>query len=43
MQKYNTDIDLFPNNIAAALFGFQKNDAYFRTEGAARNAPQVKF
>jgi LemA protein len=43
VQKYNTDIDLFPNNIAAALFGFQKNDAYFRTEGAARNAPQVKF
>jgi LemA protein len=43
VQKYNTDIELFPNNIAASLFGFQRNDAYFKTEGAARNAPKVAF
>jgi len=43
VQKYNTDIELFPNNIAASLFGFQRNDAYFKTEGGARNAPKVTF
>jgi LemA protein len=43
VQRYNTTIDLFPNNIAASLFSFQRNDAYFRTDAAARQAPQVKF
>src|SRR6202162_493587 len=43
VQKYNTDIELFPNNIAASLFGFQRNDAYFKTEPGARNAPKVAF
>jgi len=43
VQRYNTTIDLFPNNIAALLFGFQRNDAYFRTDAGARQAPQVKF
>jgi len=43
VQKYNTDIELFPNNIAAGLFGFHRNDAYFKTEGAAREAPKVTF
>ena len=43
VQKYNTSIDLFPNNIAAGLFGFQRNDAYFKTDPAARTAPKVAF
>ena len=43
VQQYNTKIDLFPNNIAASLFGFQRNDAYFRTDPGARNAPKVAF
>jgi LemA protein len=43
VQKYNTDIALFPTNIAASLFGFQRNDAYFKTEAGARNAPKVAF
>jgi LemA protein len=43
VQAYNTNIDLFPNNIAASLFGFQKNDAYFKTDPAARTAPKVAF
>ena len=43
VQKYNTSIDLFPNNIAAGLFGFQRNDAYFKTDPAARVAPKVAF
>lgn len=43
VQKYNTSIELFPNNIAAALFGFQRNDAYFRAAPESRTAPAVKF
>ena len=43
VQKYNTDIALFPNNVAASMFGFQRNDAYFKTEPGARNAPKVAF
>lgn len=43
VQKYNTTIELFPNNIAAALFGFSRNNDYFRVEPGARTVPQVKF
>ena len=43
VQRYNTDIELFPNNIAASMFGFQRNDAYFKTAPDARNAPKVTF
>ncbi len=43
VQRYNTDIELFPNNIAASLFNFTKNNAYFTTEPGAREAPKVKF
>lgn len=43
VQKYNTTIELFPNNLAAGLFGFQRNDAYFRTDPGKRDAPNVKF
>ncbi|MBL8214324.1 MAG: LemA family protein [Bryobacterales bacterium] len=43
VQRYNTSIELFPNNIAAGLFGFNRNDAYFKTDPGARNAPAVKF
>jgi LemA protein len=43
LQKYNTDIDLFPKNIAASMFGFQRNDAYFKAEAGAKEVPKVKF
>jgi len=43
VQRYNTDIALFPHNIAAALFGFQREDAYFRAEPGAKEVPKVKF
>ena len=43
VQKYNTNIELFPNNIAASLFGFPRNDAYFNVEPGARTAPKVNF
>lgn len=41
--RYNTSIELFPNNIAAGLFGFQRNDAYFKTDPGSRTAPKVAF
>ncbi len=43
VQKYNTTIEMFPNNIAAALFGFRRNDAYFRTDPASRQAVPVRY
>ncbi len=43
VQKYNTTIGLFPNNMFAGALGFHRNDDYFKTEPGARTAPQVKF
>lgn len=43
VQAYNTNIQLFPNNIVASMSGFQREDAYFRAADAARQAPTVKF
>ena len=43
LQKYNTDIQVFPKNIAASLFGFARNDAYFKADAGAREVPKVKF
>src|SRR5215813_8516984 len=43
VQRYNTSIELFPNNIVAGLSGFTRNDAYFKTEPGARTAPKVQF
>ncbi len=41
VQRYNTNIQLFPKNIAASMFGFQREDAYFKADAGARTAPQV--
>ncbi len=43
VQRYNTTIGLFPNNLVAGLFGFKRNEAYFETPPAAREAPKVQF
>jgi LemA protein len=43
VQKYNTDLQLFPANIVASMSGFQREDAYFKTEPDARTAPKVQF
>jgi LemA protein len=43
VQRYNTTIELFPNNIAASLFGIQRNNAYFKTDPGSRTAPKVNF
>jgi LemA protein len=43
VQHYNTSIQMFPDNIVASLGGFERNDAYFKTEPGARTAPKVQF
>lgn len=43
VQNYNTSIALFPNNLVAGMSGFTRNDAYFKTEPDARQAPKVQF
>ena len=43
VQRYNTDIALFPKNIAASMFGFPREDAYFKADTSAKEAPKVKF
>jgi LemA protein len=43
VQKYNTDLQIFPANLVASMSGFQREDAYFKTEPGARTAPKVQF
>ena len=43
LQDYNTYIGLFPNNIVASMSGFTRDEAYFKTEEGARQAPKVNF
>jgi LemA protein len=43
VQDYNTYLSLFPNSLVASLGGFTRNDAYFKTDEGARQAPKVKF
>jgi len=43
LQRYNTSIELFPNNLVAGMSGLARNDAYFQTEPGARTAPKVQF
>src|SRR5437879_9189667 len=43
LQDYNTFLSLFPNNLVAGLSGFTRNDAYFKTDEGARQAPKVNF
>jgi LemA protein len=43
LQDYNTYLSLFPNNLVASLSGFARNDAYFKTDEGARQAPKVNF
>jgi LemA protein len=43
LQDYNTYISLFPNNLIASMSGFARNDAYFKADEGARQAPKVNF
>jgi LemA protein len=43
VQDYNTYISTFPNSLVASWSGFTRNDAYFKAEEPARQAPRVQF
>ena len=43
VQDYNTYISLFPSSLVASLSGFARNDAYFKADEGARQAPKVNF
>lgn len=43
IKRYNIDVEQFPKNIAASLFGFQRDDAYFQISSEEKKVPQVKF
>ena len=43
VQDYNTYLSLFPNTLVASVAGFKRNDAYFKTDESARQAPRVQF
>jgi LemA protein len=43
VQDYNTYISLFPNSLVASIGGFTREDAYFKTDEGARQAPKVNF
>ena len=43
VQDYNSFISLFTNSLIASFAGFVRNDAYFKTEEGARQAPKVNF
>jgi LemA protein len=43
VQDYNTFLVTFPNSMIASMSGFTRNDAYFKTDEGARNAPKVNF
>ncbi len=42
VQKFNTAIRKFPQNLIASMFGFEKK-IYFQAEAGAEKVPQVKF
>ena len=43
VQQYNIAIAQFPASIVAGLHGFQRRDVYFKSDEAAKQAPQVNF
>jgi LemA protein len=43
IRRYNTNVELFPTNIAASLFGYHRDDAYFKATEEEKRVPQVKF
>jgi LemA protein len=43
VQDYNTYISQFPSSLIASMSGFTRNDAYFKTDEGARQAPKVDF
>lgn len=43
IRRYNTSVELFPNSMTASLFGFHRDNDYFKTTAEDRQTPQVSF
>lgn len=43
VKAYNVFVRRFPNNIIAGIFGYSKEDVYFKAEEGADKAPKVNF
>ena len=41
--KFNTDIELFPKNIIAGMFGFKQTELFEVLDKASKAAPKVEF
>ncbi len=43
VKAYNVFVRRFPNNMLASIFGYSKEDAYFKADEGAKTAPKVNF
>ncbi len=43
VKQYNIFVRKFPNNLIAGLFGYSKEDVYFKADEAAKDVPKVDF
>ena len=43
VKSYNTFVRRFPNNMIAGIFGYSKEDVYFKADEGAKEAPKVNF
>jgi len=43
VKAYNTFVRKFPNNMLAGMFGYSKEDEYFKADEGAKEAPKVEF
>lgn len=43
VKDYNTYVRRFPKNLMAKLFGYSKEDVYFKAAEGAKDAPKVEF
>jgi len=43
VRSYNVFVRRFPNNLIAGIFGYSKEDVYFKAEEGAKEAPKVDF
>ncbi len=43
VKAYNVFVRRFPNNLLASVFGYARENIYFKAEEEAKKAPEVKF
>ncbi len=43
VRAYNTSVQVFPTNVIAGIFGFERQSVYFKADEAAKTAPKVDF